>query len=90
MDHDNGEKVVHIGSGSDVAIRDLAETIKRISGFKGRITFDSSKPDGTMKKLLDNSLLTGLGWQAKVSLEEGIQKTYQWYCKECGKDTSND
>lgn len=81
MDHYNGEKVVHIGSGMDVAIKELAETIREVAGFQGKITFDVSKPDGAMKKLLDNSLLTGLGWRAKVSLEEGIQRTYEW-CKD--------
>jgi GDP-L-fucose synthase len=76
MDHDNGERIVHIGSGTDVSIKELAEIIREVAGFQGKITLDASKPDGAMKKRLDNSLLTGLGWRAKVSLEEGIKRTY--------------
>jgi GDP-L-fucose synthase len=62
-----------------VTIKQLAGMIKKISGFKGKITFDASKPDGTMRKLMDNTRMRKLGWKPKVSLEEGIEKTYQWY-----------
>lgn len=79
MDHYTDERIVHIGCGGDVAIKDLAQMIQRISGFKGRITFDGSKPDGTMKKLLDTSLLSGLGWRPQVPLEEGIKRTYEHF-----------
>ncbi len=82
MDHYNDEKIVHIGCGSDVAIRDLAQMIQKISGFKGRVTFDGSKPDGTMKKLLDSSLLAQMGWRPRVSTEEGIRATFAWYTQQ--------
>ena len=70
---------INIGTGEDIKIKELAELVKEIVGFKGEIKWDASKPDGTPKKLLDVSRLTKLGWQPKVSLEEGIVKTYQWY-----------
>jgi GDP-L-fucose synthase len=70
---------INVGVGEDVSIKELAETIKRIIGFEGSIEWDSSKPDGTPRKLLDVSRLTDLGWKAKISLEDGIASTYQWY-----------
>jgi GDP-L-fucose synthase len=70
---------INVGVGEDVSIKELAETIKRIIGFEGSIEWDSSKPDGTPRKLLDVSRLTALGWKAKISLEDGIASTYQWY-----------
>jgi GDP-L-fucose synthase len=70
---------INVGVGEDVSIKELAETIKRIIGFEGSIEWDSSKPDGTPRKLLDVSRLTDLGWNAKISLEDGITSTYQWY-----------
>ncbi len=70
---------INVGVGEDVSIKELAETIKRIVGFEGSIEWDSSKPDGTPRKLLDVSRLTDLGWKAKISLEDGISSTYQWY-----------
>jgi GDP-L-fucose synthase len=70
---------INVGVGEDVSIKELAETIKRIIGFEGSIEWDSSKPDGTPRKLLDVSRLTDLGWKAKISLEDGITSTYQWY-----------
>jgi GDP-L-fucose synthase len=79
MDHYNGVDLINAGCGYDVTIRQLAGMVKNISGFKGRIIFDSSKPDGAMRKLLDSSKLKKLGWKPKVGLEEGIEKTYQWY-----------
>ncbi|MDT8443949.1 MAG: GDP-L-fucose synthase [Desulfuromonadales bacterium] len=70
---------VNLGTGIDVTIRELAETVKEVVGFKGGLIFDPSKPDGTMRKLLDVSRAKALGWQAKVSLREGLEKTYQWF-----------
>lgn len=77
----DGEQIVNAGCGSDVTVRELADIIAGITGFTGRIVFDETKPDGAMRKLLDSARMTGLGWRAKVSLEEGIRKTYQWYTK---------
>lgn len=70
---------INVGSGSDVTIRELAETVARVTGFTGRLTFDATKPDGTMRKLMDVSRLDRLGWRASIPLEAGIAETYQWY-----------
>lgn len=78
MERHEGEGIMHIGSGSDVTIKELAEMIRRVCGYKGRIIFDASKPDGAMRKLLDSSRLTQMGWRPKVSLEEGIRRTCEW------------
>ena len=72
---------LNIGTGKDLSILDLAETIKDIIGFNGTIKWDSSKPDGTHRKLLDVSKVNSLGWQAKTKLRVGINKTYEWYQK---------
>jgi GDP-L-fucose synthase len=69
--------LVNIGTGTDVTIRELAETVMDIVGFQGRIVFDTSKPDGTPRKLLDVSRLASLGWRAKTSLREGIRMAYE-------------
>jgi len=79
MDHYNGAELINAGCGYDVTIKQLAGMIKEVSGFKGKVTFDASKPDGALRKLLDSSKLKKLGWKPKVSLEEGIEKTYRWY-----------
>jgi len=70
---------INIGTGIDVTIRELAETIQRVVGFEGKLVFDTSKPDGTPRKLLDVSKINSLGWQAKVSLEDGLKSTYEWF-----------
>jgi GDP-L-fucose synthase len=70
---------VNIGIGKDILIRELAELIKQIVGFEGEIRYDASKPDGTPQKLLDVAKLNGLGWKAKIPLEEGIKDTFNWY-----------
>jgi GDP-L-fucose synthase len=73
------EPIVNIGWGEDVTIRELAETVAEVAGFKGRLVFDSSKPDGTPRKLLDTSRLTSLGWKPKITLRAGIEQTYAWF-----------
>jgi GDP-L-fucose synthase len=70
---------INIGTGKDISIKDLASLIKEIVGFKGNLYFNSSKPDGTMRKVTDVSKLHSLGWKHKVELEEGIKKLYEWY-----------
>lgn len=69
--------LVNIGTGEDVTIRELAESVMKVVGFEGRIVFDSSKPDGTPRKLLDVSRLASLGWRAKTSLQDGLRLTYE-------------
>jgi len=70
---------VNVGVGGDLTIRELAELIKDIVGYEGEIVYDTSKPDGTPQKLLDVSRLHGLGWDAKISLRDGIKQAYEWY-----------
>ncbi len=70
---------LNVGTGVDVTIRELVETINKIIGFEGEIYWDTSKPDGTPRKLMNISKLHSLGWQAKISLEEGLCKTYKWF-----------
>jgi GDP-L-fucose synthase len=79
-----GQGVTHlnVGSGKDISIAALADAIKEIVGFKGAIAYDTDKPDGTPRKLLDVSRLTKLGWQSKIDLKKGIAATYEWYLKE--------
>jgi GDP-L-fucose synthase len=80
-------EMINIGVGKDISIRELAELIKEIVGFDGEIRYDTSKPDGTPRKLLDVSRLESLGWRSRISLREGIEKTYQWYVKEGARRT---
>jgi GDP-L-fucose synthase len=79
MNHYTGNDFVNIGAGKDITIRQLAEKIKAIVGFQGEILWDTTKPDGTPRKLLDVSRLNALGWQAKISLDDGIRQTYDWF-----------
>lgn len=70
---------VNVGTGVDLTIRELADMVRDVVGFDGRLDFDASKPDGTPRKLLDVSRLKKLGWEAKIGLNEGIRSTYEWY-----------
>ncbi len=71
---------INIGTGEDLSIKELAELVKKTVGFKGDILWDTTKPDGTPRKLLDVSKLQSLGWKPKTMLEEGVRKAYDWYC----------
>jgi GDP-L-fucose synthase len=70
---------INVGTGEDCTIRDLAQTIAKVTGFKGQLSFDASKPDGAPRKLMDVSRLRALGWQATIGLEEGLSDAYQWF-----------
>ena len=70
---------INVGTGIDCSIRELAETIAEVTGFEGQLVFDNSKPDGTMRKLLDVSRLEKLGWTARIELKNGIRNVYKWY-----------
>jgi GDP-L-fucose synthase len=70
---------INIGTGKEISIKELAEVIKKTVGFQGELVFNSSKPDGTMRKLTDSSKLAALGWKYAVELEEGIERMYDWY-----------
>jgi GDP-L-fucose synthase len=73
---------VNMGTGTDVTIKELTETVAAVVGFTGRITWDTSKPDGTPRKLMDVSRLAALGWKAKIGLREGVEKTYASFLAE--------
>jgi len=73
---------INIGTGSDVTIKELTETVAAVTGFRGKIGWDASKPDGTLRKLMDGSKLTALGWRARLGLREGIEKTYASFLAE--------
>jgi GDP-L-fucose synthase len=81
MNHYDDSEIINIGYGEDISIAELALMIKDIVGYAGEIEYDADKPDGTPRKLLDSSKLSTLGWKPKLSLEEGIKKTYEWYCE---------
>jgi GDP-L-fucose synthase len=80
MTNYSSAEIVNVGWGRDISIAELAETVRDIVGFEGEIVYDTRKPDGTPRKLLDTARLTGLGWTPSISLEEGIRGTYAWYC----------
>ena len=77
MEHHNDNGLVNVGWGNDVTILELAQLIKKVVGYEGELKFDTSKPDGTPQKLMDVSKLTGLGWKASITLEQGISAVYQ-------------
>ena len=79
MDKYSGLEHLNVGSGKEVTIKDLAELVKEVVGFEGDLVWDTSKPDGTPRKLMDNSKLLGLGWTPKISLKDGLVDTYKWY-----------
>jgi len=70
---------INVGTGVDVTIREMAETMKRVVGFEGDLVFDTSKPDGAPRKLIDVSRLSAMGWRYSIGLQEGLQKTYDWF-----------
>jgi GDP-L-fucose synthase len=70
---------INVGSGTDISILELSQLVANIVGFQGRIETDTSKPDGTMRKLMDNTRLTSMGWRSKIGLREGIEDAYRWY-----------
>ena len=74
--------LINVGFGDDVSIRDLATTICEVIGFGGTLVFDSSKPDGTPRKLMDSTRMHALGWKPRIALREGIRQTYEWYLRE--------
>jgi GDP-L-fucose synthase len=78
LNYDEPE-IINVGVGTDLSIRELAQLVCRTVGYNGQLVFDTSKPDGTPQKLLDVSRLRALGWQARITLEEGIRQTYQWF-----------
>ena len=84
MEHYDSPEIINIGWGQDCTIRELAEMIAETVGYTGKLKWDDSRPDGTPQKVLDNRKLTALGWEPKISLQEGLRLTYQWYLKNHG------
>ena len=83
FDYKDIGEIINIGTGEDIKIKDLAGIIKEVVGFEGEIKYDSSKPDGTPRKLLDVSKINSLGWKSKINLKDGIKKSYEWYLNNC-------
>ena len=80
MDNYEGDDFFNVGYGAEVTIMELAQLVKQTVGFEGEIIMDASKPDGTMRKLTDISRIKALGWEPKITLEQGLQETYHWFC----------
>jgi GDP-L-fucose synthase len=70
---------INVGTGKDITIRELAETMKEVVGFEGKLVYDESKPDGSLRKLIDITRLSSMGWKHKINLKQGLEKTYNWY-----------
>lgn len=73
---------INVGTGSDVSIGELAQMVAEVTGFTGTLSFDTSKPDGTMRKLMDVSRLADMGWRAQITLKDGLRETYDWFLKQ--------
>lgn len=80
----SGEQFLNIGSGSEISIADLAMLVRDIVGFRGRVRFDTARPDGTPRKVVDISRIRALGWTPRISLADGLAQTYRWYVDHCG------
>ena len=85
MERYNSEEIINIGTGEDVTIKELAEIIVDVTGYKNYYQWDSSKPNGTPRKVLNVDKMKSLGWEPKISLREGIESTYEWYKKDACK-----
>lgn len=81
MQNHNGSEIVHIGTGEEISIKLLAHKIKDIVSYKGKISFDTTMPDGMPRRLLDSKRIVAMGWKPKVNLEDGIRRTYEWFKK---------
>jgi GDP-L-fucose synthase len=84
MDNYDDPELINVGCGEDISIRTLAETVADVVGFKGELKYDSSRPDGTPRKVLDVGRLFGLGWKPRIALRDGLEQTYEWYVSNGG------
>ena len=84
-ENEKGDIFMNLGVGEDVSIKELTEIVKRVVGFDGEIVWDTDKPDGTPRKLLEMSKMHGLGWKASVALEDGVKLAYEWYIENKNK-----
>jgi len=85
LEHKLEDNLYNVGTGTDLTIKELAELVQRIVGHQGEINWDSSKPDGTPRKLMDVSKINAIGWKAKIELEQGIRMTYDWFLENKGR-----
>ena len=81
LDKDTEHDLLNIGSGQEVSIKDLALKIQKLVNYEGEIMYDLSKPDGNPRKLIDSTKINELGWKSKINIDEGLEKTYQWFLK---------
>jgi GDP-L-fucose synthase len=79
LENYDSSETINVGWGDDLPIRQLAETVAAVVGFEGEIEWDTSKPDGMPRKLLDTSRINALGWQPEITLQDGVSSTYQWF-----------
>ena len=79
MEKYDSDEVINIGTGEDVTIKELAETIAGVTGYKNNVKWDTTKPNGTPRKVLNVDKVKSLGWEPKIGLRDGIESTYQWY-----------
>jgi GDP-L-fucose synthase len=84
----SAEEHVNVGCGEDLTIAELAETVRRVVGFEGRLRYDATRPDGTPRKLLDTSRLSALGWRPRIGLEDGLRDAYRWYREQVVRDAA--
>ena len=89
LEHYAGEAPVNVGAGADVTVAELAELLREVTGYRGRLLFDAARPDGTPRKLLDVSRLAALGWRPKIGLRAGLQDAYRWFLEHEVGETSN-
>lgn len=87
LDHYEGNEFFNVGSGQEIRILELAELVKRITGYQGEVILDPSKPDGTPRKVTDISRILSTGWRPKIALETGIRRTYEWFCEKYAAGT---
>jgi GDP-L-fucose synthase len=73
---------INVGTGRDISIAALAGMVAEVTGFKGRLVFDTSKPDGALRKLMDVSRLADMGWRARIDLKDGLRETYDWFLRQ--------
>ena len=88
MESYDDPEIINVGTGRDITIREVAELIRDVVGFEGSLEFDTTRPDGTPRKLLDTSRLTDLGWTASIPLDEGLRQTYRWFVEQ-GETAAN-
>jgi GDP-L-fucose synthase len=86
LENYDSPEIINVGCGYDISIRELAQIIARVIEFEVELVFDTSKPNGTPRKLLDTGRLQKLGWKPRISLEDGIRDTYQWFLQHGGQD----